>query len=96
MLSVMQDTKLAILANDPQTGEHSAPVPALPRLSLTVNGAAREATASTLLELLTDLGYGGNKVATAVNGDFVPERLRGAHRLTDGDVIEIVAPRQGG
>lgn len=96
MLSVMQDTKLATLANDPLTGDHAAPVPAVPRLSLTVNGAARDTTAATLLDLLADLGYGTNKVATAVNGDFVPERLRGAHRLTDGDVIEIVAPRQGG
>jgi hypothetical protein len=63
MLPVMQDTKPAPLTNDPQTGDHSAPVPALPRLSLTVNGVARQSTAATLLDLLADLGYGINKIA---------------------------------
>ena len=36
------------------------------------------------------------KVATALNGEFVPARVREAIRLKDGDRIEIVAPRQGG
>jgi sulfur carrier protein ThiS len=26
----------------------------------------------------------------------VPERSRGSHSLSDGDKVEIVAPRQGG
>ena len=36
------------------------------------------------------------KVATALNGEFVPARAREATSLKDGDRIEILAPRQGG
>lgn len=63
---------------------------------LVVNGEAREALAETLAALLDELGYGGQKVATALNGEFVPERGRAGARLKAGDQIEIVAPRQGG
>ena len=91
MLRSMQDTKLAALSQADATADGAARVQ-----SLTVNGAAQQSAAATLLDLLADLGYGTNKVATAVNGDFVPERLRGSHRLVSGDTIEIVAPRQGG
>jgi len=63
---------------------------------LTVNGEAREVAASTLAALLDELGYGGQKVATAVNGDFVPERTREALELAVDDAVEIVSPRQGG
>ncbi len=65
-------------------------------LKLTVNGEPSRSPARTLAELLAGLGYTGAKVATAVNGDFVPERQRHARRLVDGDAIEILAPRQGG
>jgi sulfur carrier protein len=65
-------------------------------LVLMVNGARVSTRAGTLAELLAELGYGATKIATARNGDFVPERARAAIRLTTGDSIEIVAPRQGG
>ena len=61
-----------------------------------VNGETRQAKASTLAELLDEFGYGGQKVATALNGEFVPERARAETRLDAGCEIEIVAPRQGG
>jgi sulfur carrier protein len=63
---------------------------------LTVNGEARDVAARTLAELLDEMGYGGQKVATARNGDFVPERARAETKLDAADDIEIVAPRQGG
>lgn len=63
---------------------------------IVVNGEAREAQAATLAALLEELGYGGQKVATALNGDFVPERLRSGTVVAPGDAIEIVSPRQGG
>ena len=62
----------------------------------TVNGEVREASADTLGALLLELGYAGQKVATAVNGEFVAERARNSARLEPGDRIEIVSPRQGG
>jgi sulfur carrier protein len=63
---------------------------------LVVNGEAREAVAGSLAALLDELGYGGRKVATAVNREFVAERVRSETQLQPGDEIEIVAPRQGG
>lgn len=64
--------------------------------SLIVNGEATSVTAATLADLLTALGYGGQKVATALNGDFVPEKARAGTPIAAGDRVEIVSPRQGG
>tara|TARA_R110002095_G_scaffold63791_1_gene53722 strand:+ start:102 stop:272 length:171 start_codon:yes stop_codon:yes gene_type:complete len=50
----------------------------------------------TLEALLTTQGLGDAKVATAVNGAFVPANFRGAYLLSDGDSVEILAPMQGG
>jgi sulfur carrier protein len=65
-------------------------------IALTVNGQATTTHVATLAELLDEAGHGDGKVATARNGDFVPARSRALTYLTDGDVIEIVSPRQGG
>ena len=65
-------------------------------MKITVNGIAQETGADTLDALLTELGYSGAKVATAVNESFVPATMRPEQRLNDGDRVEIVAPRQGG
>lgn len=65
-------------------------------MRLIVNGSALEVEAETLDGALAALDYGEAKVATAVNGAFVPASGRAARRLEDGDRIEIVAPRQGG
>ncbi len=61
-----------------------------------VNGEAMTTTAATLDGLVIEVGHGGSKVATAVNGSFVAERRRADTALADGDRIEIVSPRQGG
>ena len=61
-----------------------------------LNGTETEAQASTLDDLLVEFGYGTAKVATAVNGDFVPKGMRAATRINQGDRLEIVAPLQGG
>ena len=84
----MQDSKVADMSG-PALGGTA-------QVTLTVNGEPRQTAAGTLLDLVAVLGYGGDRVATAVNGDFVPERLRAERRLATGDSIEIVAPRQGG
>jgi sulfur carrier protein len=65
-------------------------------LEVVVNGERARTRSTTLAELLVELGYGDAKVATARNGDFVPQRKRDAEVLSGGDSIEIVAPRQGG
>ena len=65
-------------------------------MKLLVNGETRDIDASTLAGALAALDYADAKVATAVNGEFVPARLRAGVRLAEGDRIEVVAPRQGG
>jgi sulfur carrier protein len=70
--------------------------PASLAVSLTVNGAAMTVASTTLSELLPEAGFGGVRVATAVNGTFVPERARAETKLNPGDKVEILTPRQGG
>jgi sulfur carrier protein len=65
-------------------------------LQILLNGEAFATDAKTLDELCARLGFGGAKIATAVNGSFVAAPLRGATPLAEADEIEIVAPRQGG
>ncbi len=65
-------------------------------MKLLLNGVPIEAQENMLAELLVSQGFGGSKVATAVNGEFVPAGLREGHVLNEGDSVEILAPMQGG
>lgn len=65
-------------------------------VEISVNGDAVTTHAATLTELLAELELTQARIATARNGDFVPERVRDATRLQHGDRIEIVSPRHGG
>lgn len=65
-------------------------------MTLLLNGVPQPVAARNLAEVLAELGYGGQIVATAVNGDFVPARRRAETVLKDGDRLEVVAPMQGG
>lgn len=64
-------------------------------MQIMVNGTATEVQGETLASVLGELGYDDTKIATAVNGDFVPASARDV-TLAPGDRVEIVAPRQGG
>jgi sulfur carrier protein len=64
--------------------------------SITLNGEKVSTQAQTLQELLTAFGYGDAMVATALNGTFVPLKARAQTRLAAGDVVDVVAPMQGG
>ena len=65
-------------------------------LTVTLNGVPIATATATLADLVAEQGFGGGRVATAVNGTFVPERARAATRLEPGDAIEVVSARQGG
>lgn len=65
-------------------------------MRITLNDAPREVAAATLAEALDELGFTGARIATAVNGDFVPAAARAGHRLAEGDRLEVLAPMQGG
>jgi sulfur carrier protein len=61
-----------------------------------LNDDALDVEAATLAAALEALGYGGRKIATALNGRFVAAPARLATPLSDGDRVEVVAPMQGG
>ena len=63
-----------------------------------VNGEATELEAvMSVQKLLRALGYREEqKLAVAVNTEFVPRSAHAERQVTDGDDIEIVAPMQGG
>ena len=65
-------------------------------MKLQLNGAPLDSDAPTLAALLEAEGFGGAKVATAVNGSFIPASPRASHPLSSGDSIEVLAPMQGG
>lgn len=65
-------------------------------LSITLNAEQLNTRAVTLADLVSEAGHAGAKIATAINGDFVPARARAATRLQPGDRVEIVTARQGG
>tara|TARA_R110002012_G_scaffold298841_1_gene497510 strand:- start:92 stop:289 length:198 start_codon:yes stop_codon:yes gene_type:complete len=65
-------------------------------MRIEVNGEMQEVTAATVAEALTQLGWGEAKVATALNGEFLPAAARAGQALQDGDRLEVLAPMQGG
>jgi sulfur carrier protein len=65
-------------------------------MKITLNGAPHEVRSTRLSDVLAELGLSDARVATAVNGDFVPASGRDGAELADGDRVEVVAPQQGG
>ena len=65
-------------------------------MKIFLNDDAHEVESGTLAVALDTLGYGGRKIATAVNGRFVAATARSRTALADGDRVEVVAPMQGG
>jgi sulfur carrier protein len=66
------------------------------KIELVVNGRKAKSAARTLAQLVAEQGFAGAKVATALNGQFVPEARRATMALDGGDRVEIVSARQGG
>ena len=66
------------------------------RLRVSVNGELRTTAARTLAELVVEAGFAEAKIATALNGVFVPQAARAERLIAEGDRVEIVSPRQGG
>ena len=65
-------------------------------MKLTSNGEPRNIEATTVADALAVEGLAEARVATALNGRFVPTADRAATALEAGDALEIVAPMQGG
>ncbi len=65
-------------------------------MRIEVNGEPRDIVATTIAAALAELGWGEARVATALNGEFVPSGARAAQTLQGGDRLEVLAPMQGG
>lgn len=66
-------------------------------IELTVNGAARKLPeATSVAQLLEQLGLAGKRLAVERNGQIVPRGLHVETRLASGDQIEIVVAVGGG
>ncbi len=65
-------------------------------MQILLNGEPFVTDAATLDALCASLGFADARIATAVNGSFVPSGARANTALAPKDEIEIVAPRQGG
>lgn len=65
-------------------------------MKIILNGETSEIAGATLADLVAQRGLAERRIATAVNGEFVPAAIRGQTRLADGDRVEILSPMQGG
>lgn len=65
-------------------------------MKITLNGAPRDVAGPTVQDILAQCGMAGTKVATALNGAFLPAAMRAQTTPNDGDALEVVAPMQGG
>jgi sulfur carrier protein len=66
-------------------------------IEVTVNGRVRAiATATTVGELVRELGFEGKRIAVERNGEIVPRSRHADTRLERGDTLEIVGAVGGG
>ena len=65
-------------------------------MKIDVNGTAHDVTATTVAEALAELGWAEARVATALNGEFVPKSAWARTAVSEGDRLEVLAPMQGG
>ncbi|MEM6932229.1 MAG: sulfur carrier protein ThiS [Pseudomonadota bacterium] len=65
-------------------------------MTIVLNGIETSVDATVLDRVISELGYGQARIATAVNGEFVPKGARAATTLAEGDRVEVIAPLQGG
>jgi sulfur carrier protein len=65
-------------------------------MTFIINGEEQTVMAATLADLLSNLDYEGEWLATAVNGELVHREDRAGFALAERDRIEILSPMQGG
>lgn len=65
-------------------------------IKIILNGVLCKSEAKNLHELILMEKLDSIKVATALNGEFVPAKARRDTYLTSGDRVEIVTARYGG
>jgi sulfur carrier protein len=65
-------------------------------MRVTVNGEQKDVAATRIDALLGELEFEGTHFAIAVNYDVVPRARWAETAIVEGDMVEILTPRQGG
>ncbi|NRA86168.1 MAG: sulfur carrier protein ThiS [Rhizobiales bacterium] len=65
-------------------------------MKIQINGENAIIDSTNIAQLMVELNYDVDAVATALNGDFVAIFQRADAALNENDRLEIVAPMQGG
>ena len=65
-------------------------------VNVTINGDARDVSAGTVAQLVSELGLAGRAVAIELNREVVPRTLHAERKLNEGDRIEVVEFAGGG
>ena len=66
-------------------------------MEIFINGEARQvADGFSVAELIDNMGLRGQRIAVEINLEIVPRSSHAAHRLRDGDRVEIVRAIGGG
>ncbi len=65
-------------------------------MDIFINGEPARIEAGNLAAALSELGYAGDRIATAVNEEFVATGDRAGLDLANGDRVEVLTPMQGG
>jgi sulfur carrier protein len=66
-------------------------------IEISLNGQLREVNEQiSLLQTLEQLGYRCEKIAVAINSEFVPRTSYDTTFLHGDDVVDVVLPVQGG
>lgn len=61
-----------------------------------INGESKTVNAKNIVELLNAFDYQSEKVAVAINGEFVPRSNYESQNLNENDSIEVLSAVQGG
>ncbi len=61
-----------------------------------INGETKTINEQSIAELLAELNYVCEKVAVAVNGEFIPRSNYNKKIIKENDVIDILSAVQGG
>lgn len=64
-------------------------------MQIEVNGTMQDITTATVAAALEELGWGTARVATALNGQFLPAAARAETQLRPGDRLEVLTAMQG-
>ncbi|MDQ8727790.1 sulfur carrier protein ThiS [Bradyrhizobium sp. LHD-71] len=65
-------------------------------MRVTVNGEPKDVAATRVDTLLGELEFEGTHFAIAINYDVVPRARWSETEIAEGDMVEILTPRQGG